>query len=266
MISPRLRAVATLVAVFACGAATGAAVMRYTASRSIHHLLDAPPTEARRRAMVWAIDRKLSLSSEQRDRIEAILAAHSGEFTAIALRTEPQLAPLMAQVESEIRATLTPDQQPKFDALATKFKERRRRALGVGAARAPRWRGSARDAHVERLHDVAALPALAHGAALDREVGRRQRRGHRRDDASPGLVARRAARRRARVTTRVDPRARVELIGVDADLHGAAGGGGGAAALVLVAPPAGGGEGERDGGEEAEGEAASMRGAHGPGG
>jgi hypothetical protein len=137
VISPRLRAVGTLVVVFACGAATGAAGTRYTTSRSIHHLLDAPPTEARRRAMVWAIDRKLSLSSEQRERIEAILAAHSGEFTAIALRTEPELAPLMDQVESEIRASLTPEQQPKFDELAKKFKDRRRRAIGIDVG-APR--------------------------------------------------------------------------------------------------------------------------------
>jgi Spy/CpxP family protein refolding chaperone len=137
VISPRLRAVGTLVAVFACGAATGAGVTRYTTSRSMHHLLDAPPTEARRRAMVWALDRKISLTSEQRERIEAILAAHSGEFSAIALRTEPELAPLMDRVESEIRATLTPEQQPKFDELSAKFKERRRRSLGIDAG-APR--------------------------------------------------------------------------------------------------------------------------------
>jgi hypothetical protein len=133
VISPRLRAAATLIAVFALGAATGAAVTRYTTSRSVHHFLDASPSEARRQAMVWALDRKLSLSGEQRERIEAILAAHNPEFAAIARRTEPELNPLMDRVHAEIRATLTSEQQGKFDELATKLKERHRRALGFGS-------------------------------------------------------------------------------------------------------------------------------------
>jgi Spy/CpxP family protein refolding chaperone len=132
LISPRLRAGATLLAVFALGAATGAAGARYTTSRSLHHFLDASPSEARRRAMLWALDRKLSLSDEQRDRIEAILASHSAEFAAIARRTEPELEPLMARVEVEIRATLTPEQQAKFVELSAKRRERRLRALESG--------------------------------------------------------------------------------------------------------------------------------------
>ncbi len=131
MISPRLRAAGTLLAVFALGAATGSAATRYHSSRSLHHFLDAPPSEARRRAIVWALDRHLSLSSEQRERIEAILAAHSPELTAIARRNEPELAPIMDRIQEEMRATLTPEQQGKFDSLASHFKERRRRSLGV---------------------------------------------------------------------------------------------------------------------------------------
>jgi len=84
--------------------------------------------------MLWALDRKLSLSGEQRERIEGILAAHSAEFAAIARRSEPELEPLMDHVQLEIRATLTPDQLGKFDELATRLKERHRRALGGSAA------------------------------------------------------------------------------------------------------------------------------------
>jgi Spy/CpxP family protein refolding chaperone len=131
VISPRLRAAATLFAVFALGAATGSAGTHYASSRSLHHFLDAPPSEARRQAMVWALDRHLSLSKEQRERIEAILAAHSGEISAVARRNEPELAPVMDRIHAEMRATLTPEQQPKFDALMAKFRERRRRALGI---------------------------------------------------------------------------------------------------------------------------------------
>ena len=138
MISPRLRAAATLLAVFALGTATGAAGSRYATSRSLHHLLDASPHEARRRAMLWALDRKLSLSGEQHERIEAILAAHNAEFAAIARRSEPELAPIMDRIEVEIRATLTPDQQGKFDELAAKMKERHHRALGASGEGAPR--------------------------------------------------------------------------------------------------------------------------------
>ncbi len=131
MISPRLRAAGTLLAVFALGAATGGAVVRYTTTRSIHHLLDAPPGEARRRAMLWALDRKLSLTDAQRDRIEGILTAHAGEYAAIHRRTEPEMAALRARVEGEIREVLTPDQKGKFDELAAKLKARHRRALGL---------------------------------------------------------------------------------------------------------------------------------------
>ena len=133
MISPRVRAVATLLAVFALGAAAGSAGTRYFTLRSLHHFLDTPPSEARQRAILWALDRQLSLSPEQHQRIEAILAAHKGEFTAIARRAEPDLAPLMVRVEGEMRATLTPEQQPRFDELTAKMKERRRRALSAGA-------------------------------------------------------------------------------------------------------------------------------------
>ena len=136
-ISPRLRAAGTLLAVFALGAATGAAGMRYSTARSLHYLLDAPPGEARRRAMVWALDRRLSLSDAQHARVEAILAAHSGEYAAIYRRTEPEMAALRARVEGEIREVLRPDQQGKFDELAARFKARHRRALGLDDGGAP---------------------------------------------------------------------------------------------------------------------------------
>jgi hypothetical protein len=37
----------------------------------------------------------------------------------------------MARIHEEIRATLTPEQQPKFDALVAQLHERRRHALGL---------------------------------------------------------------------------------------------------------------------------------------
>jgi hypothetical protein len=136
LISPRLRAAGTLVAVFALGAATGAAGMRYTTSRSVHHFLDAPPGETHRRAMMWALERHLTLSADQRTRIEAILASHSPELAAIARRTEPELDAVTDRIHAEIRATLTPDQLAPFDELAARIKERHRRALAEdGGAR-----------------------------------------------------------------------------------------------------------------------------------
>jgi Spy/CpxP family protein refolding chaperone len=131
VISARLRAAGALLVVFALGAATGSAATHYRAARSLHHFLDAPPSEARRKAIVWALDHHLSLSSEQRTQIEAILAAHSPELTAIARRNEPELSPIMDRMQDEMRATLTPRQQAKFDSLTTHFRDRRRRALGL---------------------------------------------------------------------------------------------------------------------------------------
>ncbi len=132
MISPRLRAAATLIAVFALGAATGAAGMRYVTYRSVHRFLDAPPWEARRRAMMWAIERNLTLTGDQRTRIEAILAGHGPELAAIARHSEPEVEALTDRIHAEIRATLTPDQLAPFDELAARIKERHRRALAGG--------------------------------------------------------------------------------------------------------------------------------------
>jgi hypothetical protein len=128
--TPRTRAGLALSVVFLLGAATGSAATRFATARAIHKLHDAPPGEARQRILLAAMDRRLSLTPEQHARIEAILTSHRGELAAVARKMEPDLAPLIAHIQSEIRATLRPEQQGNFDEMAAKYNERRRRSLG----------------------------------------------------------------------------------------------------------------------------------------
>jgi Spy/CpxP family protein refolding chaperone len=128
--TPRTRAALALGAVFLLGAATGSAATRFATARAMHKLHDAPPGEARQHVLLAALDRRLSLTPEQHARVEAILTSHRGELTAVARKLEPDLAPVIAQIQSEIRATLTPEQQGKFDEMAARYNERRRRSLG----------------------------------------------------------------------------------------------------------------------------------------
>ncbi|HVY48315.1 MAG TPA: hypothetical protein VHB21_20650, partial [Minicystis sp.] len=60
----------------------------------------------------------------QHDKIAAILARHEPEVTAVTREMQPKLKPVFHEVETEIRAELTPEQAPKFDELVKRFHER----------------------------------------------------------------------------------------------------------------------------------------------
>jgi hypothetical protein len=69
-----------------------------------------------------ALTRELTLSPEQRTRVEGILEASSGErekrMRAMFEACGEPVREHKRRVDSEIRATLTPEQQRRFDAIA----------------------------------------------------------------------------------------------------------------------------------------------------
>jgi hypothetical protein len=128
---PRVKAALAFAGVFALGVVTGGGAMRFRQARTFSGFVDGDPVAGRQRAVLWALDRKLDLDRAQRDRIEAILAAHEPELDAAQRAMEPQVAPVFAKIEEEIRATLTAEQRPRFDELSKRFHARRLRAMGA---------------------------------------------------------------------------------------------------------------------------------------
>lgn len=127
---PRLIAALVLVGVFLLGALTGAGVTRALTIRAVHKMMhgsEAPEA----RVMVWVLDRKLGLSKEQRAAVETVVRRHHPEIVAARRKIAPEVLAIRKTQRDEIRALLTPEQQPRFDALADELDARQRRMFGL---------------------------------------------------------------------------------------------------------------------------------------
>jgi hypothetical protein len=84
--------------------------------------------EARRRERLDAMTRELDLSGDQRTKIDAVLKASADErsrrFRAMVETCGEPFRQYKRQVDGEIRATLTPAQQQRFDELAAEQEKR----------------------------------------------------------------------------------------------------------------------------------------------
>jgi uncharacterized membrane protein len=116
----------TLVSVFVLGGVAGAGIAAAYVHREVGELASEPPF--RERARMRGLARMLDLDAAQRDRIRAIMERHHGQRLAAfsdmmdncgrGLRQEKE------QMDSEIRAVLSPPQQARFDALVRRQDER----------------------------------------------------------------------------------------------------------------------------------------------
>jgi Spy/CpxP family protein refolding chaperone len=135
----RAQGLALLLVVFVVGVLGGMALERVRTTRQ------APREPARGMAMRGAMPpmfQRLDLTSEQRQRIEAILQ-QSRPLTDSVLRSSlPRLRAIRDSVRLEIRAVLTPEQQERFDAMERRWGDR---ALGEwGMPMGPGERGRRR--------------------------------------------------------------------------------------------------------------------------
>jgi Spy/CpxP family protein refolding chaperone len=119
-------ALLVLVGVFLAGALSGTGATLLVVRHKVRTLLEAPAGELETRGLVLALDRRLRLTDTQRAQVEAIHRKHLPELNRVRRQSEPELATIRAQASREIRAVLTPEQQPEFDEMARKFEERRR--------------------------------------------------------------------------------------------------------------------------------------------
>lgn len=128
---------AVLAAVFLLGVVTGGASWHVISARFAIDLFDAARAGSRHGVFVWSLERKLDLSAEQKAKIEAILTEYDRATDAVKPAVDPRVAALKTQMRSDVRATLTPEQQPKYDALIAERDAVRGRNKPAPSASAP---------------------------------------------------------------------------------------------------------------------------------
>jgi gas vesicle protein len=113
--------------VFLLGAALGGMIGYVFAHQPA--LAAAPQmTEAARRAQkVRRLTQELALSPEQQKQIEVIIAGLQAQFNAIHQSIEPQVNEARQKGREQIRATLTPEQKPKFEEFLKRLDDERKR-------------------------------------------------------------------------------------------------------------------------------------------
>ena len=84
----------------------------------------------RERRMLDHLQSELQLSPEQTQQIRQVLDRTRDEMIELRGETEPRFVAIRERSRDQIRAVLTPEQQQKFDQLAARRPERKRRGPG----------------------------------------------------------------------------------------------------------------------------------------
>jgi Spy/CpxP family protein refolding chaperone len=120
------KAVLWIVAVFILGAALGGVSGYVFAHRTVSA---APPQlsdEAKRHQKVAVLTTTLGLTTDQQTQIDAIFSDTSRQFQAVHKESDAQIEVLRQKARDRIRALLTPEQLPKFEAFLRKMDEDRK--------------------------------------------------------------------------------------------------------------------------------------------
>jgi Spy/CpxP family protein refolding chaperone len=121
----RFKAIGILVAVFLLGGVAGGASMRVHMLSQWSDTMRAPPTKARARWRLDAMQRHLDLSDEQRSKLETILTESAEEREQLTDDCRPALDALRERTDARIREVLTPEQQTKHQEMMERMRERR---------------------------------------------------------------------------------------------------------------------------------------------
>jgi Spy/CpxP family protein refolding chaperone len=125
--SARQKAALWVAAVFLLGAALGG-VVGYTFGHHRVSAANAPPTELERRARrVEQITQELTLTSQQRQQLDAILSQLHAEYKTLHEQSDAQIDQARQRGRNRIREILTPEQRPKFEAFLKRLDEERKR-------------------------------------------------------------------------------------------------------------------------------------------
>lgn len=122
-----------LAVVFLLGAAIGV-VFGYTFAHKSYASINAPVmSEPERRAKrVAELTRDIGLTSEQSQRMDAIIAATHSEMQKVRDKSEADVDSLRQKAREEMRGILTVEQKPKFEEFVRKLDEERKKQAGGG--------------------------------------------------------------------------------------------------------------------------------------
>jgi hypothetical protein len=128
--SARVKAFLSLLAVLLLGVVIGGAGATVVITRKLTALLDSPK-DTMARLYGFELDRRLHLSREQREQVEAIVRADHAPLAKLMQTLEPELVQLRQRRHERIRALLTAEQQPRFDEMARRFEQRHREEIDL---------------------------------------------------------------------------------------------------------------------------------------
>lgn len=121
VIGPRRRGYAIVLGTFVLGSLCGAGVGYAVSQRSLSALVSEDRSEARDLRRLEAFTRELDLSDDQREQVRRIVERRRPERDRLMRRMFDECGQAMQRdkegMDAEIRALLTPEQQPRFDAM-----------------------------------------------------------------------------------------------------------------------------------------------------
>jgi Spy/CpxP family protein refolding chaperone len=115
MIRERVRMRLLFVVIFVCGAVLGGALMQLRTAAMLREVLSGPAGMLEARVKLLMLERGLSLSDEQSERIRPIIEQSSLSKRAVRARIESELWPIRAQERQAIGAVLTPEQRRAYE-------------------------------------------------------------------------------------------------------------------------------------------------------
>lgn len=126
--SVRRQAAVWVVAVFILGAALGGVLGYIFGHHPVAAAASAPLSEPERRAKrVEQMTKDLTLTSDQQQKLDAILSELHGEFKALHDQSDAQMDQARQRGRNRIREILTAEQKPKFEEFIKKMDEERKK-------------------------------------------------------------------------------------------------------------------------------------------
>jgi hypothetical protein len=113
--------------VFVLGILLGVFGTHYWEARAMGNRPPMPPTHAE---VVQQLHTQLALTPDQATQVDAIVEDTHQKLHTLWLQQKPQYDALRADGRTRIRALLTPDQQPKYDAFVKHLDEQRAKVDG----------------------------------------------------------------------------------------------------------------------------------------
>ena len=121
----KLKAATLVFCVFLSGALVGGLAVHVFGDRMWNTSAADPAAQLNKKELLQQLTQQLTLSPDQRSQIDGIMDGTLAEYNRILSPLSPQLQQAREQSRERIRAVLSPDQLPKFEAFIRQLDERR---------------------------------------------------------------------------------------------------------------------------------------------